>query len=36
LWIPFFLGLLGDVVIGVLWSFVGAALDIDICMFFPG
>ena len=36
-WIPFFLGLLlGDVVIGVLWSFVGAALDIDIYMFFPG
>lgn len=36
-WIPFFFGLLlGDVVIGVLWSFVGAALDIDIYMFFPG
>jgi hypothetical protein len=35
--IPFFLGLpRGDVVIGVLWSFAGAALDIDIYMFFPG
>ena len=38
-WQPYaiFLGLpLGDVVIGVLWSFAGAALDIDIYMFFPG
>jgi len=36
-WIPFFLGLiLGDIVIGVLWSLVGALLGIDIYMFFPG
>ncbi len=36
-WIPLFLGLiLGDIVIGVLWSLVGAALGIDIYMFFPG
>jgi hypothetical protein len=36
-WIPFFLGLiLGDIVIGVLWSLIGAALGMDIYMFFPG
>jgi hypothetical protein len=36
-WIPFFLGLLlGDVVIGVLWAIVGAALNMNIYMFFPG
>ena len=36
-WIPFFLGLiLGDIVIGVLWSLVGGALGMDIYMFFPG
>ena len=35
--IAFFLGLiLGDIVIGVLWSLVGAALGMDIYMFFPG
>jgi hypothetical protein len=35
--IPFFLGLLlGDVVIGVLWAVVGAVLNIDIYMCFPG
>jgi hypothetical protein len=35
--IPFFLGLLlGDIVIGVVWSIFGALLDLDIYMFFPG
>jgi hypothetical protein len=35
--IPFFIGLiLGDIVIGVLWSLIGAALGMDIYMFFPG
>lgn len=35
--VPFFLGLLlGDIVIGVLWSVVGALLNIDVYMFFPG
>jgi hypothetical protein len=36
-WIPFFLGLLlGDIVIGVVWSLIGAALDVNVYMFFPG
>jgi uncharacterized protein DUF6785/uncharacterized protein DUF6784 len=36
-WIPFFLGLLlGDIVIGVIWSFIGALLDVNVYMFFPG
>jgi hypothetical protein len=36
-WIPFFLGLLlGDIVIGVLWSLIGALLDVNVYMFFPG
>jgi hypothetical protein len=35
--VPFFLGLLvGDVVIGVVWSIIGALLDVDVYMFFPG
>jgi hypothetical protein len=35
--IPFFLGLiLGDIVIGVVWSLIGAVLGMDISMFFPG
>jgi hypothetical protein len=35
--IPFFLGLiLGDIVIGVVWSLIGAALRMEISMFFPG
>jgi hypothetical protein len=36
-WIPFFLGLLlGDIVIGVVWSLIGAVLDVNVYMFFPG
>jgi hypothetical protein len=36
-WIPFFLGLLlGDIVIGVVWSFIGVLLNVDVYMFFPG
>jgi hypothetical protein len=36
-WIPFFLGLLlGDIVVGVLWSLIGVCLDINVYMFFPG
>lgn len=35
--VPFFLGLLlGEIVIGVLWSVAGALLNIDVYMFFPG
>jgi hypothetical protein len=35
--VPFALGLiLGDIVIGVLWALLGAALDVDVYMFFPG
>lgn len=35
--IPFFLGLLlGDIVIGVLWSLIGVLLDVNVYMFFPG
>ena len=36
-WIPCFLGLLlGDIVIGVVWSLIGALLDVNVYMFFPG
>ena len=36
-WIPFFLGLLlGDIVIGVVWSIIGVLLDVNVYMFFPG
>jgi Ca2+/Na+ antiporter len=36
-WVPFFLGLLlGDIVIGVIWSIIGAVLDVNVYMFFPG
>jgi hypothetical protein len=36
-WIPFFLGLLlGDIVIGVVWSLIGVLLDVNVYMFFPG
>jgi hypothetical protein len=35
--IPFFLGLvLGDIVIGVVWSLIGVLLDVNVYMFFPG
>lgn len=35
--IPFFMGLLlGDIVICVLWSFLGVILDMQVYMFFPG
>ena len=36
-WIPFFLGLvLGDIGIGVLWALIGAALNMNVYLFFPG
>jgi hypothetical protein len=36
-WIPFFLGLiLGDIGIGVIWALIGAALNMNVYLFFPG